>query len=453
MSRIEIPNGWRPRPYQLPLYNGFGYGKRYQRASLIWHRRAGKDSAALNITAREMFKRVGVYWHLFPEQAQARKAIWNGIDAKGRRIIDQFLPPEARDPGNPKSEVEMLIRAQSGSSWQMAGSDNYNSLVGSNPVGVVFSEWALANPAAWDYIRPMLLENGGWALFITTPRGRNHAYETHMMAQANGDWFDQILTVDDTGRITPDMIERERAEGMPEATIQQEYYCSFEADSEIQFIPSQYITNGRAIEHPEVQPDDPVILGVDVARFGDDKSVIFPRRGRDARTLPVQVFEGVDTMTLAAHVADTITRLNAEATFIDEGGVGAGVVDRLRQLNFRVIGVNFGAGSDRRVEGAPPTANKRAEMWATMREHMREGLALPRDDGLAFELLAPTYHFDPANRILLEKKEDMKKRGVRSPDKADALALTYAYPVVGRTVAERLEAQAAEEYDPIFGRR
>jgi phage terminase large subunit len=298
----------------------------------------------------------------------------------------------------------------------------------------------------------MLLENGGWALFITTPRGRNHAYETHMMAQTNDEWLAQILTIDDTGRITPEQIEKERAEGMPEAKIQQEYYCSFEADSETQFIPSQYITAGRRIEHPNVQLDDPVILGVDVARFGDDKSVIYPRRGRDARTLPIDIFQGMDTMQLAAHVADRITTYNAAACFIDEGGVGSGVVDRLRQLNFRVQGVNFGAGSDRRIEGAPPCANKRAEMWATMREHMRDGLALPTNDALSFELLAPTYHFDANNRILLEKKEDMKKRGVRSPDIADALALTYAYPVLGQSVAEQLEAQAAQDYDPIWSR-
>lgn len=447
-----IPNGWTPRHYQRPFYNDFGFGKVHTRASLIWHRRAGKDSTMLNLTAREMFKRVGVYWHLFPEQAQARKAVWNGIDAEGRRIIDQFLPPEARDVAQPKSEQEMLMRSINGSTWQMAGSDNYNSLVGSNPVGVVFSEWALANPAAWDYIRPMLLENGGWAAFITTPRGRNHAYETHMMALERDDWFAQTLTVDDTNRITPEQIEQERGEGMSEAKIQQEYYCSFEADSESQFIPSNVVMMCRKLEHPVVAPDDPIILGVDVARFGDDKSVIYPRRGRDARTIPFERFEGLDTMQVAARVAERITTIDAAMTFVDEGGVGGGVVDRLHQLGFqqKVMGVNFGWTSDRRVDGSPACRNKRTEMWATMRQHLAEGCALPNDDQLAFELLAPSYTYDPNNAILLEKKDDMKKRGVRSPDIADALALTYAYPVVGQSVAHILEQRSVQEYDPIW---
>lgn len=450
MNTTTIPNGWQPRVYQVPLYNRFGFLKPFQRASILWHRRAGKDSTALNLTAREMFKRVGTYWHLFPEQAQARKAIWNGIDAKGRRIVDQFLPPSARDAVQPKSEQEMLLRADNGSTWQMAGSDNYNSLVGSNPVGVVFSEFALSNPAAWDYIRPMLLENGGWALFITTPRGRNHAYDLHMMAQGNDLWFDQILTVDDTGRITPEMIEQERAEGMSEAKIQQEYYCSFEAAADDQFIPSEAVKVGRAME-VHVEPDDPVILGVDVARFGSDKSVIYPRRGRDARTLPVDVFEGMDTMQLASRVAERIKEHGVVQTFVDEGGVGGGVVDRLRQLGFNVMGVNFGWKSDRRVEGAPACVNKRTEIWATMREALKAGLALPDDDALAFELLAPSYSFTHANEISLERKEDMKKRGVRSPDRADALALTYAYPVLGPSVQQMIEAKAAQDYDPIWG--
>ena len=448
MNRVIIPNQWEPRSYQKPLYNQFGHDKKFQRASVIWHRRAGKDSTVLNLTARDMHKRVGTYWHLFPEQAQARKAIWNGIDGQSRRIIDQFLPPEIRSS---KSEQEMLIRTTCGSTWQMAGSDNYDSLVGSNPIGVVFSEWALANPAAWDYIRPILRENGGWALFITTPRGRNHAYTTHMTAQTNDSWFDQLLTVDDTGVLTQADIDAERAEGMPESKIQQEFYCSFEAEADDQFIPSEVIALCREMEAaPAV--DDPVILGVDVARFGDDKSIIYPRKGRDARTLPIDRYAKMDTMTLASRVAERIEQHKPQAVFIDEGGVGGGVVDRLHQLGFNfVMGVNFGWKSDRRIEGVAQCANKRTEIWATMREALKSGLAIPPDDGLAFELLAPNYGYDSHNALVLEKKDDMKKRGVRSPDIADALALTYAYPVLPRGIEHLIEARQEENYDPIWG--
>lgn len=449
MSSVRIPNLWTPRSYQRPLYNQFGHGRQYQRGSVIWHRRAGKDSTVLNLTAREMFTRVGTYWHLFPEQAQARKAIWNGIDGQGRRIIDQFLPPEARHEAAPKSEQEMLLRTATGSTWQLAGSDSYDSLVGSNPVGVVFSEWALANPAAWDYIRPILLENGGWALFITTPRGRNHAYQTHMTAMASDNWFADLRTVDDTGRITPEQIQEERDSGMSEAKVQQEYFCSFEASADEQFMPSDAV--GEARKRPaHFEADDPIVIGVDCARFGDDSSVICIRRGFDARTVPPIILDNVDTMQLAGHVAAAMDQHNAAAVFIDEGGLGAGVVDRLRQMGRNVMGVNFGWSPDAPRVGVPKVADKRAEMWAVMREAVKSGLAIPDDNRLMFELLAPSYLYDANNAIRLESKKDMKKRGLKSPDIADALALTYAYPVLGVPVQQQLEQQATQDYDPFW---
>lgn len=442
---ITIPNDWRARDYQAPLYDNVGFGREYQHASVIWHRRAGKDSTMLNLTAREMFKRIGTYWHLFPEQAQARKAIWNGIDRKGRRIIDQVFPPEIRVR---KSEQEMLIETVNGSIWQLAGSDNYDSLVGSNPVGVCFSEYALSNPVARDYIRPILLENGGWELFNTTPRGRNHAYELHMMAQENPDWFDQILTIRDTGVLTEEDMDAERANGVSESKIQQEYFCSFEAETEEQFIPSEHVTEARRRE-PLPDVDDPVVLGVDVARFGDDKTVIYARHGRDAQSRVPEIYSGLDTMQVASRVVEAMERYGAKAVFVDDGGVGGGVVDRLHQLgHMEVRGVNFGRVSDRRAPGLPVSANKRTEMWVSMRDALANGLAIPSDDALSFELLAPQYDYDKENRIILEKKSDMKKRGVRSPDIADALALTFAYPVAAYSVARQLEDQATAIYDP-----
>lgn len=228
--QIKIPNDWEPRPHQLPFFRAMDNGKR--RACLVWHRRAGKDSSVLNYTAKEMFGRVGNYWHLFPKQRQARKAIWNGIDGEGRKILNQVFPPEIRTRTD---GTEMMIELANGSTWQLCGSDNYDSLVGSNPVGVVFSEWSLCDPNAWNYIRPMLAENGGWAIFIYTSRGQNHGYTLYKMAQNDPNWHCELLTVNDTVRadgtpvITPDIIAQERAEGMSEEKIQQEYFCSFDA--------------------------------------------------------------------------------------------------------------------------------------------------------------------------------------------------------------------------------
>lgn len=179
---------------------------------------------------------------------------------------------------------------------------------------------------------------------------------------------------------------------------------------------------------------DPLVLGVDVARFGDDASVIYIRKGRDGRTNPPVKLRGVDTMTLAGRVAELHLQLHADAIFVDGTGVGGGVVDRLRQLVVPVMDVQFGARSDSKRTGlADGTvyANKRAEIWGSMREWL-EGGCIPPDPELREQLIGIEYSYTGTvyNSIQLERKEDMKKRGLSSPDIADALALTFSYPVM-----------------------
>lgn len=219
-QNIVLPNAWAPRPYQVPVLKYFGNGGK--RASTWWHRRAGKDSCAINFTAGTAHQRVGTYWHVLPTLKQARKAVWEGIDKQGRRIIDQAIPKALRDKTR---DDEMTIHLKCGSIWRLVGGDSYDGLVGSNPVGAVFSEWALTDPRAWDYIRPIMAENDGWAWFITTPRGKNHAYTMHEMAAKNPEWFHETLTVEQTGAIPLSAVDAERRAGMPEARIRQEFYC------------------------------------------------------------------------------------------------------------------------------------------------------------------------------------------------------------------------------------
>lgn len=203
-----------------------------RRAVAMWHRRAGKDQVALHWTTVASQRRVGVYWHMLPTLRQARKVVWENIDSAGNRVMDAW--PGWDNPGGPGlvSHVrndEMKVELKNGSIWYAAGSDNYDSLMGTNPVGVVMSEYALSNPAAWDYLRPILAENNGWAIFPYTPRGRNHGARLYEMAVDNSDWFCQRLTVDDTHSISQEAIEDERGSGMSEELIQQEFYCSFDA--------------------------------------------------------------------------------------------------------------------------------------------------------------------------------------------------------------------------------
>ncbi len=286
MPSISIPHEWAPRPHQIGLFKAYDAGTK--RFCVVWHRRAGKDSTVLNLSAKAMLERVGTYWHLFPYQTQARKAIWNGIDSQGRKILDQVFPQEIRKR---TSSQEMLIELVNGSTWQLAGSDNYDSLVGSNPVGVVFSEWSLCDPNAWAYIRPILAENDGWASFIYTPRGKNHGYSLYNMARKSDDWYCENLTVNDTKRedgspvITHQIIDQERAEGMEEALIQQEFYGSFESQIAGAYYADQISAakdQGRIGRLP-VEPSLPVHTAWDLG-IADAMSIwLFQSVGKEIR--------------------------------------------------------------------------------------------------------------------------------------------------------------------------
>lgn len=222
---------WLPRNKQLPLWQYLAGGGK--RAIAIWHRRFGKDELALHWASVAMHQRIGTYWHMLPQAAQARKAIWQAIDPRyGIPRIDVAFPQEIRESTN---STEMFIKARCGSTWQVVGSDNYNSLVGSPPVGVVFSEWALADPQAWAYLRPILLENNGWALFITTSRGSNHAKTMFVAAQDDPNWFADMQRADETGIFTDEQLatelreyQREYGAELGRALFNQEYMCSFE---------------------------------------------------------------------------------------------------------------------------------------------------------------------------------------------------------------------------------
>ena len=153
-------------------------------------------------------QRIGLYLHMLPTARQARKVVWDAITKQGERLIDQAFPVELRD--GDANNTDMKIKLRCGSIYQVVGSDNYDSLVGTNPVGVIFSEYALSDPAAWNYIRPILRENDGVAIFISTPRGQNHFYEMCEMAKRNDSWFYSFKTYRETGVVSDQDIQEER---------------------------------------------------------------------------------------------------------------------------------------------------------------------------------------------------------------------------------------------------
>jgi phage terminase large subunit len=232
MRQIELPNGWNPRDYQLPAWRALESGKK--RALLLWHRRAGKDDVCLHWAATQAMQRVGNYWHMLPQYAQARKSVWEAVNARtGKRRIDEAFPDEICET---KRSQDMFIRFKNGATWQLVGSDTYNSLVGSPPIGVTASEWALADPQAWAYLRPILLENDGWAVFITTVRGKNHVWRMYDGAKDDPDWFVQVLPATETGTLTAAQLEKEQLEYQREygqedgdALFAQEYLCDWSA--------------------------------------------------------------------------------------------------------------------------------------------------------------------------------------------------------------------------------
>jgi phage terminase large subunit len=222
---------FRVRRYQRTFHETWVQRKKL-RLIEIAHRRWGKDEIALAATRQLAMERQASYWHCLPLYEQGRKALWTAVNPHtGKRRIDEAFPPEI--VAN-RDEQAMFLRLKNGSTWQIVGSDRYDSLVGAGVAGVVFSEWALANPSAWGYVRPMLEENGGWASFITTPRGNNHAKSMYDMAKGNPLWFAEVSSVLETKALSQEQMDEALKEyqaiygiDFGRALWEQEYLCSF----------------------------------------------------------------------------------------------------------------------------------------------------------------------------------------------------------------------------------
>lgn len=275
--RIKLPNNWKPRDYQLPAWSYLERGGRH--AELIWHRRSGKDEISLHRTAIAAFERPATYWHMLPKANQARKAIWDAINPHtGKRRIDEAFPPELRAATR---ENEMFIKFINGATWQVLGSDNFEGSIGSPPAGIVWSEWAQANPSARGYLRPIIAENNGWQIFITTPRGKNHAYSTFNAAKKEPGAFAQLLTARDTGSMTEAQLEFELAEyiatygkDMGAALFDQEYLCSFDAAILGAYFGAEFADIDRTgrITRVAHDPAFPVYTGWDLG-YDDDTAI------------------------------------------------------------------------------------------------------------------------------------------------------------------------------------
>lgn len=313
-------------------------------------------------------------------------------------------------------------------SAQLWSEENPDAFAGAhNPLGmlVLFDEASGIPEAIWKITIGFFTEEKAldrfWFCFSNPRRNTGAFFECF---HRNREFWRRTnidgRTVEGTDKKVYAQIIKEHGEDSDEARI--EVYGQFPKQGDRQFISREIID--QAVQR-EIQPDAhaPLIMGVDPARYGDDSTVIRFRRGRDAKSIPATKLKGKDNMQVANICAELIQQYNPDAVCIDAGN-GTGIIDRLREMKFKCHEIWFGSKSD-----GPEWANKRTELWALMRDWLRGG-TIDNDSELIDDLAGPEYDFTSgAEKIMLESKEEMKRRGFASPDNGDALACTFAVKV------------------------
>ena len=432
MTTVSL--GYFPRDWQRECHR-----KRRRFTVYALHRRAGKTELAimeLIDKAMRFSQDLGLFFYVAPYLKQAKAIAWARLKSR--------IEPLRRYGLVDISEAELSVTfRRNGAVIRVYGADNPDAMRGVRLDGVVIDEVAQIRPEIWnDVIQPALSDRKGWALFIGTPQGVNLFSELFHKARGLPDWHSARYTVFDTAAIDGGEGERLKRD-MSDASFAREYLCDFSAAGDDQLVSLSDVEAAarRVVPMADVQLA-PRIIGVDPARFGDDRSVIFRRQGLVAHE--PESLRSLDNMALAARVASAIDAFRPDAVFVDAGN-GAGVIDRLRQLGYAVIEVPFGG----RALSAQ-YVNKRAEMWFEMADWLRGGGSIPDRTDLKQDLAAPVYAYDAQGRKQLESKDEIKKRGLPSPDLGDALALTFAFPVRPKSEAERLGIRRApsRDYDP-----
>jgi hypothetical protein len=310
--------------------------------------------------------------------------------------------------------------------WSEENPDAYAGLHNVDGVFLVFDEASGIPDPIWDVAQGFFTENTPnrfWMAF-SNPR-RNQGYFFECFHSKREFWHSEHIDardVEDTDKAIYEQIIAEYGSDSPQARI--EVYGEFPSAGDDQFIPPQLVD--EAAQRPRYKDADaPIVIGIDPARSGADSTVIVVRQGRDL--LHIKRYRGDDTMTTVGHVIDAIEEYRPTLTVIDEGGLGYGILDRLTEQRYKVRGVNFGWKSKNPIMWG----NKRAELWGAMREWLKSG-SIPHDRQLKSDFTGPKTKPDSAGTIFLESKKDMKSRGLASPDAADALACTFAFPVASR---------------------
>ncbi len=383
------------------------------------------------------------------------------MDFDGNPVLEYHVPEIIR-AGTNKSELKIELKC--GSLWQIIGADNFNSVVGTNPVGLVMDEWAVSDKymEAWDYFRPMLIENGGWAVFVFTPRGRNHGWDMYQMAMNNPDWFCQLLTIDHTNTVTPLQVQEARDEGWSDSMVQQEFYCSFLASTDNIVITFEFIQ--RALDRDVDYPHSGRIAGYDPARYGDDRNGFVIRQAGQINH--VEYWGGQDSVYCAGKIIDAYKMGLFDCVAVDTIGIGGPVYDFVKNAKVPCVSVDV----TKATTDNSRFKKLRDELWWKVREWFEDGACsiskgIPDKErkALIADIQDIKFKYTGIGQILIEPKEDMKERLKFSPDIGDALCCTFSPEIemkvrsinrnlpFGRVKSQLVQA-SEEDYDPLnFG--
>ena len=403
---------------------------KFRFAVIVAHRRFGKTVGMVNqlIKAALTCEKISPqYAYLAPFRNQAKRIAWNYLKYYTAPIL-----------GLKVNETELYVELPSqvtgavGARVYIVGGDKPDVLRGTYWDGIVLDEYAQMRPYLWtEIIRPAIADRKGFAYFIGTPKGQNAFYEIWQKAlRRKATWYTYLSRVDESGVLDADEVDMMK-DDMTETEIRQELYCDFTASASEVVIPIDLVTEAasRKLNEKDIPKGTPVILGVDIARFGDDRTCIFKRQGLWAEE-PL-IYKGLSVTDVVDRVIWAVQRWKPDMIFVDSGNMGAGAIDRLRQLGYgNIAEVAFGskAGRTERYE------NIRAEMYFKLKAWLQAGGAIPDIPDLKTELSVTEYKFSKRSRIILEPKEQIKDKMGKSPDLADALALTFAREVAPRFI-------------------
>lgn len=417
--RVEIP--YKPRTLWKEVIHP-ALDQR-NRAVLVCHRRFGKTVGAINELIKKAVQnklRSPQYAYIAPYRNQAKRIAWNYLLYYTGNVPDRKV-----NSSDLYVELPSRFRNSPGARIYVMGADYPDALRGMYLDGVILDEFAQMRPELYgEVLVPALSDRNGFVYIIGTPKGQNAFYERYLTALKDDSYFVCCYRADETNIIPAEKLDEMKRE-MTDTEIRQELLCDFTASASNIVIPIDVVTEAcnRMISDEDVA-DSVSIMGVDVARYGDDDTIITHRKG--LACYPQIKLHGLNTMEVASAVASHYWRTKPDAIIVDAGAMGAGVIDRLRQMGMpNVFEVNFGGSAI----DSNRYANIRAEMYFKILAWLKSGGCIPNDTDLKSELTVTEYKYTQAGKIILQPKEQIKELTGRSPDRADSLALTFAVPI------------------------